>query len=108
MSGVAMVCEISVGCFLKGGNLIELMAGVGGYRSVQDMVNESERYSANHEDGLPPQVLDRITTALKNCKIKLLHLGYSKKLKEFGKANTMKSPSNDGAKSSLYFRTKID
>lgn len=87
MSGLTMVSEVSVGCFLKGGNLVEVMANVGGFRNVTDMADESRRYGERgNSEGLPSSRLHQMTEVLKGAKVKLVHLGHSKKIKSFGPA----------------------
>lgn len=84
LSGLAMISEVSVGCFLKGGNLVDVMANVGGYRNIEDMLDESRRFSRDNSDGLPPSRLQQITEVLKGVRVKLIHLGHGKKIKSFG------------------------
>jgi hypothetical protein len=80
MAGLVLMTDVSVNCFLKGGKFVELMAAIGGFRSVDDMCRNvySDAY------GLPRAVLDRIENTLKGCKIRLTHLGHRKVFKKFG------------------------
>ena len=78
MAGLVLVTDMSVSAFLSGGNMVELMCNVGGYRSVDDMLRDSEGR------GLSPKVIGDISSTLKNCKCKLTHLNHWKKLKSFG------------------------
>jgi hypothetical protein len=61
------VTDKSVGCFLKGGKMIELMAAIGGFELV-----------------LRAPLLDREENTRKSRKIRLVHLGNRKIFKGFG------------------------
>lgn len=79
-SGLILTSEISVSCFLQGGRLIDFIAAIGNYSSPEDVArNCDERY------GLSKQLMCRLDDLLKNCKIKTIHLGHTKKMKGFGK-----------------------
>lgn len=84
-AGLVLVSDISVTSFMTGGSLIEVMAALGGYRSVQDMERESKDLARQTGSGLDPVKLARIRDVLKGCKIQVLHLGRMKKFKDFGK-----------------------
>ncbi len=85
MSGLVLVSDISVTCFLTGGNLVDIMCGIGGYRNQQDMLDDSlSQQRQGNSAGLGKQRLTKIEDCLKGCKIRLTHLGHSKKLKMFG------------------------
>lgn len=92
-SGLALVTEVSVSCFLKGGPLLEVMAHVGRFRSVEDLLN-----SGQLED---PRCMQRILAELKGVKIKLKHVGQTKKLKSFG-------PSSDDPSGAFVVEDKTD
>lgn len=77
MSGLSVVVEVSVSCFLKGGALLDIMAMIGSFRSVDDMV-----YSGSVSNSRHP-FLAKVLGLLKNTKIKTKHLGQSKKLRTF-------------------------
>lgn len=81
ISGLHVVSDMSVSAFLRGGDLVDLMAGIGGYRDVAEM------YRDCGSRGLDPRFLKAITDQLKNSKIKLKHLGHTKKFRSFGKAS---------------------
>lgn len=83
LSGLLLVSDVSVSCFLKGGNLIELMAAIGGFRDVEEMYRAT---SPSQPMGLPAGIVRALEDVLKSCRIKTLHLGHSKKLKGFGPA----------------------
>lgn len=79
MSGLCLMSEISVSCFLKGGNLLNLMAAIGNFRNIEDMAR-----ACDPRHGLPRQFVNKLEELLKNCRIKTIHLGHTKKLKGFG------------------------
>jgi hypothetical protein len=54
-SGLAMVSDISVSCFLQGGSLLDLMAAIGGFRSIDDMAR-----SCDPRHGLPSAVIKKL------------------------------------------------
>lgn len=75
--GLMLVSDMSVSCFLIGGNMLEVMAVAGGFRDQAEMLRSCEQ-----NKGLHPRVAAQITDVLKNAKCRLLHLGHSKKIKE--------------------------
>lgn len=80
ISGLILTSEISVSCFLQGGRLVDFIAAIGNFKSPDDLArNCDDRY------GLPRQLMQQLDELLKNCKIKTLHLGHTKKMKGFGK-----------------------
>lgn len=81
LSGMALICDVSVSCFLKGGSLPELMVAVGRFKSVEDMYSYCNK---KENRGLALQVLEGIEIALNNFKIKIIHTGHTKKFKKFG------------------------
>jgi eukaryotic translation initiation factor 2C len=83
ISGLLLVSDVSVSCFLKGGRLIDLMAAIGGFRTIEDLYRET---SSSQRQGLPSQIIHAIDDTLRSCRLKVLHLGHSKKLKGFGPA----------------------
>lgn len=96
LSGLAIVMEVSVSCFLKGGSLLDVMALIGNYRSVDDLVASGSVSHARHP------FVAKVLSLLKGTKIKTKHLGQTKKLKAFSWASD--DPSNvfplDGSSSS--------
>ncbi len=78
LGGLFVNCDMSVSCFLAGGSMIDLMGLAGGFRSPEDFIKEC------NGRGLSPQVMDKINTAVKNCKVKLTHLGRMAKVKCLG------------------------
>jgi hypothetical protein len=81
-SGLVLVVEVSVACFIQGGPLIELMACLGKYRDVDDMYND---ISNRGSFGLRRDFLDLVERTFKGAKIKIRHLNHTKSLKAFGK-----------------------
>jgi len=82
MAGLVLVCDMSVSCFLNGGEMVNLMWQTAGFRSKQDLV-----LACNRAGGLNPQELARITDAVKNAKVSLRHLGHWRKCKMLGPAS---------------------
>jgi hypothetical protein len=78
-SGLILTSEISVSCFLQGGLLVDFIAAIGEFRSPEDLAR-----NCDSRNGLPFQLMKRLDELLKNCKIKTLHLGHTKKMKGFG------------------------
>ena len=78
MSGLLLVSDVSVSCFLKGGNLVNLMAAIGGFRDGEDM---HRACNPSNSMGLPSGVIQTIEDTLKSCRLRMVHLGHSKKLK---------------------------
>jgi hypothetical protein len=81
LSGLAVVMEVSVSCFLKGGSLLEVMALIGNFRSVDDLVASGSVRHARHP------FVTKVLGLLKGTKIKTKHLGQTKKLKAFSFAS---------------------
>ncbi len=79
-SGLVLMSEVSVNCFLKGGKLIDLMAVVGGFRSVDEMY----RSCTDSQYGLPPGLLSKFEETFKGYKVRTLHLQHRKSFKRFG------------------------
>lgn len=77
MSGLSLVVDMSVNCFLASGQLPELMFRAAGYRSFNDFYNDCQK-------GLRPEVISKINKVIKNCKIKLIHIGHMVKARELG------------------------
>ena len=79
LAGLVLVCDMSVTSFLAGGEMVQLMAQVGGFRDVNHLVSESSR-----QGGLANKFIDDLNKAFKNCKCKVTHLGHWKKVKMMG------------------------
>jgi hypothetical protein len=79
MSGLCLMSEISVSCFLQGGRLIDVMAAVGNFHDINDMVR-----SCDPTEGLSRQLIRKLEELLKNARIRTIHLGHTKKIKGFG------------------------
>ena len=78
LSGLALVKDISVTCFMRGGNMVDFICAVLGL--------QKDRLASQLERGqkLEPQLQD-LADLLKNCKIRTRHLNQNKKFREFGK-----------------------
>lgn len=109
LAGLCLVSDMSVSCFLAGGDMIEVMSQAGGYRNVEEFLAE-----CSGRGGLQPRRLAQMQTSLKNSKVKLIHLGHSKKMKSFGppanhpdSAFMLKDPSGKEKKCTVadYFAT---
>eukprot|EP01034_Spumella_vulgaris_P033674 gene33674-41546_t len=86
VSGLTLVADISVTCFLAGGDMIDVMANVRGC-SATDLINESKHFEqAMSSLGLSQESLDVIEKVLKGVKFTLKHLKLTKKFKSFGPA----------------------
>jgi len=95
-AGLAMVVDVSVSVFLKGGNLLELVASSLNMRDVPDLANVSVKHynererpksSSGAEEknyGLPNDLMSKLSEAFKGTKIRLLHLKHFKKINGFG------------------------
>jgi hypothetical protein len=70
MSGLSLVSDMSVSCFLAGGEMVNLMWMVGGFRSLEDFVRECDS-----NKGLHPRVIDLMNEAFKSSKVSLRHIG---------------------------------
>jgi hypothetical protein len=77
LAGLVLVSDMSVSVFLNGGPLINVISDICGYQRYQDFVADADR-------GLRPDHISTINNTLKNTKIKLLHLGHTKKFKSLG------------------------
>lgn len=106
-----LVADIAVSCFLKGGNLLEMMAAAGNFRNVDDLVQKTQRTFDQNEDsirrqhrdlepgskraredfessklnkGLPDQLIESMEDAFKSAKIRSTYSGQWRKFKQFG------------------------
>lgn len=105
-----LVADIAVSCFLKGGNLLDMMAAACEYRNIDEMVRDTSREFSRYEDsikrqrdseagnkrgrdelesmssnkGVPDQLIDRMEEAFKSAKIRSTYSGQWKKFKQFG------------------------
>lgn len=98
-AGLVFVVDIAVSCFLTGGPMIDLVVGMTNHRSVQELLDVSQEFFRKEEDvlargkggedgknyGLPNQMLRHIEAAYKSCKIKLTHVGQTRKFRSFGR-----------------------
>jgi hypothetical protein len=67
MSGFSLVCDMSVSCFLAGGEAVFLMALAAGFRTVEDFVRKATT-------GLDERMIRSIESTLKKAKISIVHL----------------------------------
>lgn len=51
-AGLVFVADIAVNCFLAGGSLLDLLCGVGNYRSLDELCSESARYFQQAEEAV--------------------------------------------------------
>ena len=79
-SGLVLVADMSVGCFLSGGPMIDVMFQAGQFPSKESMVNCCRQGSMNRN------ALRDIEEVIKGTRCKVLHLGHSKKIKGLGPA----------------------
>lgn len=78
LAGLTLVSDMSVSVFLNGGPIINVVAEMCGYRSFQDFTSDVSNR------GVRPEHISTINGTLKNTKIKLIHLGHSRKFKSLG------------------------
>lgn len=94
LAGLVLVCDMSVSCFLTGGEMVNLMWQTSGFNSKETFVRE-----ASSKQGLNKIVLDKITEAVKSAKVSLRHLGHWRKCKSLGPpANSPESAFDCGGK----------
>lgn len=77
MAGLTLVVDLAVNSFLASGKMPELMYRAAGYKSFKEFEYEC-RF------GLSPHVIDNINKYIKNCKIKVDHLGHWRRARELG------------------------
>ena len=73
LAGLVLVCDMSVSCFLSGGPMVNVLWHAGEYRSFDEMASE-----ARSPKGIAKWRLDKMTEAIKNAKITVIHLGTSR------------------------------
>mmetsp|Transcript_13919 Transcript_13919/g.30553 ORF Transcript_13919/g.30553 Transcript_13919/m.30553 type:complete len:898 (+) Transcript_13919:485-3178(+) len=78
-SGLALVKDISVTCFLRSGPLVPFMCKLLGCRDAQDLVRQFGQGQGRMEHGMREAL-----QLLKNCKIYTTHLKQTKQLRAFG------------------------
>ena len=110
-AGLMLVTDIAVACFLKGGDFVELMAAACGFRNVEELLRESQRYFEENERraqsgragsvapggkrgrdeaasdrnlGLPDQLIEKMEEAFQSAKLRETYTGKWKKFKGFG------------------------
>lgn len=80
LAGLVLVSDMSVTGFLTSGEMLNVMYMVGGYHNFNALVDDFSRPS---NPGLKRK-LDVISDGLKNCKVRLSHLGHKKKARGLG------------------------
>ena len=78
LAGLTLAVDMAVCIFQRGGSLLDIVAAVCHCRSVEEFVGT---YS---DRGLHPRLLKDVNDRLKNCKVRLIHLGHSRKFRELG------------------------
>lgn len=77
LSGLALVKDISVTCFMRGGNMIDFVCAV--------LRMDKNRLASEIERGRKLGMeFNDLADLLKNCKIRTRHLNQNKKFREFG------------------------
>lgn len=78
MSGLTLVTDMVVNCFLTGGEMTEVMAFASGYRGgFEEFLNNCKR-------GLPPHVVSTIEKSISSSKVVIKYLGQWRKCKFIG------------------------
>lgn len=77
LSGLALVKDISVTCFMRGGNIVDFICTVLGLQKNR-LASELERGRDLTRE------LNELNDLLKNSKIRTRHLNQNKKFREFG------------------------
>jgi len=77
MSGISLVCDMTVSCFLDGGDLTQFICRQCGFRNEEEMASKCP---------LNPRQIDDIQQAMKGTKIRIKHLNHSKKFRALGPA----------------------
>lgn len=77
LSGLALVSDISVTCFMRGGNLLDFLCAV--------LRTQKQQLVADIERGRPlVSEFKELLDLLQNSKIRTTHLNQHKKFKSFG------------------------
>ena len=80
-SGLVLCSDLAVNCFLATGDMPELMFKAAQLRDFNDLINYCRQ-----KTGLPQNMIDLINKAISNLKVRLIHIGHSKKVKKLGPA----------------------
>lgn len=104
LAGLVLVSDMTVTCFLNGGEMVNLMFQLAGYRTLQEFVTACRSPKGLHRDAV-----NSINEGIKNCKIKLTHIGHWRKSKSLGPASNSKDSefNHNGTKMTVekYFQT---
>ena len=94
LAGLVLCADMSVSCFLTGGNLINVMWSCALYNNADAMLKDAK------ERGLSKRSIELINDAIKNLLCRLIHLGHTRKIKCLGPpANSKESTFDcDGVK----------
>lgn len=79
MAGLVLVSDMAVTGFLASGQMINVMYQIGGYNSFQAFLED-----CSSRQGLSKRTIEILIDGLKNCKVKLIHLGHFKKVRMIG------------------------
>jgi hypothetical protein len=79
LAGLTLVSDMSVTCFLQGGQMINIMIYAAEFRNKEAFLRECQSPA-----GLSERAKNRINDVIKNAKIKLIHIGHSRKARELG------------------------
>jgi eukaryotic translation initiation factor 2C len=78
LAGTVLVADMSVNTFLYGGSIIDIIKKAVGTSHTEDLYNLSK------------QEIDVVNAAIKGVKVKLIHIGHSKKASKLGPAANAK------------------
>lgn len=78
LAGLTLVSDMTVSVFLSGGPLVNVVANICGYENTEFFLKDTRRH------GFDERNVPKVEKALKNCKIRIDHLGHSKKIKTLG------------------------
>lgn len=79
LAGLTVVVDMSVNSFLASGPILTVMQGAANYQHAASFQQDAAR-------GFPPKLLAVIEKAIKNAKVRLVHLGHTKKVVGLGPA----------------------
>lgn len=79
MAGLCFVADMNATLFLTGGEMINLMMSGGGYRNLDEFVRESQS-----RNGIPREILKKIEGVIKNTRIRIKYISFSRKAKSIG------------------------
>lgn len=77
LAGLTLVLDSSVNVFLRHGSMIDILMLIGGYNSIEAFLRDCR-------EGIHPKTLENIALAIKNAKVKSVHLGFIRKIVGLG------------------------